>query len=604
MQPKRVLVADDSSALRTVVRVTVETQGWTALEAIDALEAVAIAREQHPDLILLDLYYPQKGPDGFAALRALRGDARTAGIPVIVLTGSTDPSDAARARAEGAEVFLTKPFGPLELINAMHRLLGIPYRGAKIGLHLVDNGAITPIQLERALQRQREQAAKPARLGALLIEQGAISETELARALAQQRDQARAIATAPEPAPASSGGVLIVDDHLAVRDAVRGLIASEASLHVVGEAADAEQALALAVELRPEVILLEHEMPGPTGLEILPRLRGMLPESKVVLFTRSRTIRAEAIARGASAVVFKDEGDAALRAALRRAAGLEPAPATVAAPAARFRRGPARFPHRAVLILAAAVGGYIPAFLIAEPALGPSAAVLGIVSVALAGALLGPGLGIAAAIAVVLATTQLWAATGHLPGETVLQVGGNGLGAISLLFLGATFGAMRTMIDRALDREAVLGHAIIADPTPDGLVAAARAVVPSHAAVLFELSPDLAEARPAAVVGIDGLRDGVDVRAVPALAQCLRERAPVIVGEWSNAFLPQVRSAAFVPLSARTGRAVGVLALFDRRPSHFREGDLRALVALATPAAAALARPVELPRFAAERVRR
>jgi CheY-like chemotaxis protein len=119
-----VLVADDSPALRTVVRIIIESQGWTVAEATGGADALARARADLPDLVLLDLEFGANGPHGFNVLTALRADPRTAAIPVVILSASAAPGDPARARELGATAFLAKPFGPLDLIAVLERARG------------------------------------------------------------------------------------------------------------------------------------------------------------------------------------------------------------------------------------------------------------------------------------------------------------------------------------------------------------------------------------------------------------------------------------------------------------------------------------------------
>src|SRR5439155_156171 len=82
-----------------------------------------------------------------AVLTALRADPATAAIPVVILTASSDPGHEARANAVGVALFLKKPFGPIDLIAALRRVLGASVPAAPLGLHLVQTGALTPGQL-------------------------------------------------------------------------------------------------------------------------------------------------------------------------------------------------------------------------------------------------------------------------------------------------------------------------------------------------------------------------------------------------------------------------------------------------------------------------
>jgi two-component system, OmpR family, phosphate regulon response regulator PhoB len=185
-----VLIADDSEALRLVMRITVESQGWSVLEAPTGYDALALAAAERPDLVLLDLNFGDD-LDGIEVCRQLRAQSATAQLPVVVLTASELLEDRDAALAAGANEFLTKPFGPLDLLEIMRRMLGQYLSGAGLGLYLVDAGAITPAQLQRALVRQRQRAGggDTIQLGALLVEHGFISELDLDRALARQRSE-------------------------------------------------------------------------------------------------------------------------------------------------------------------------------------------------------------------------------------------------------------------------------------------------------------------------------------------------------------------------------------------------------------------------------
>src|SRR5438046_1399065 len=91
---------------------------------------------------------------------------------------------------------------------------------------------------------------------------------------------------------------------------------------------------------------------------------------------------------------------------------------------------------------------YTGAFLLAEPTLGASASLLAIAIVALGGALLGPEAGVALALLCSLESVVLWQTTNHQIGEPILRIGGNGLGVVALISVGAGFGAMRLVRGR------------------------------------------------------------------------------------------------------------------------------------------------------------
>jgi len=118
----KLLIADDLVPIRQMVRITLSTQGWTILEAKNGTEALAIARAEKPNLVLLDVDMGP-GPNGFEVCKQLKADEATKAIPVVMLTAHESESDKQTGFAAGATQYLTKPFGPLELIDTIRGIL-------------------------------------------------------------------------------------------------------------------------------------------------------------------------------------------------------------------------------------------------------------------------------------------------------------------------------------------------------------------------------------------------------------------------------------------------------------------------------------------------
>lgn len=113
------MLVDDDATLRTLIRVTLPSDGFEVVEAADGAEALQLLDERPPDLVVLDWNMPERsGAEVLADLK--RRDAR---VPVIVLTGERDKRPRAVARMLGADEFLTKPFSPLRLLDAIDRLI-------------------------------------------------------------------------------------------------------------------------------------------------------------------------------------------------------------------------------------------------------------------------------------------------------------------------------------------------------------------------------------------------------------------------------------------------------------------------------------------------
>ena len=112
--------------------------------------------------------------------------------------------------------------------------------------------------------------------------------------------------------------VMLVDDHALVRSAVRQAITT-VDVELVGEAATAEEAFPRALELRPDVLLLDIDLPGMNGVQMVEELAPRLPDTKIVMLTVSGAERdlLEAIAKGASGYLTKDLSPEALLRALR-----------------------------------------------------------------------------------------------------------------------------------------------------------------------------------------------------------------------------------------------------------------------------------------------
>ena len=118
----KLLIADDLVPIRQMVRITLSTQGWTILEAKNGTEALAIARAEKPDLVLLDVDMGP-GPNGFEVCKSLKSEEDTRSIPVVMLTAHESEADKQVGFSVGATQYLTKPFGPLELIDTIRGIL-------------------------------------------------------------------------------------------------------------------------------------------------------------------------------------------------------------------------------------------------------------------------------------------------------------------------------------------------------------------------------------------------------------------------------------------------------------------------------------------------
>lgn len=117
----RVLIVDDEPDVLLLCRLNLQQRGHELLEASEGGRALELAREGHPDAIVLDLMMP--GITGYDVLAALQEDDATSGIPVLVLTAKSLRADRERSHGLGAAAFLTKPFLPSDLCELVDSLL-------------------------------------------------------------------------------------------------------------------------------------------------------------------------------------------------------------------------------------------------------------------------------------------------------------------------------------------------------------------------------------------------------------------------------------------------------------------------------------------------
>ncbi|SEO92638.1 response regulator [Propionispora vibrioides] len=116
-----ILVVDDEVAIRELVKFNLQKEGYAVLEADNGTVALQTARQNKPDLIVLDLMLPEL--DGLEVCRSLKNQQATAGIPIIMLTAKTEEIDKIIGLELGADDYMTKPFSPRELVARVKAVL-------------------------------------------------------------------------------------------------------------------------------------------------------------------------------------------------------------------------------------------------------------------------------------------------------------------------------------------------------------------------------------------------------------------------------------------------------------------------------------------------
>jgi len=517
--------------------------------------------------------------DGFAVCRELTAARDTRSIRVVLFTANDDPENRAFASAVGATAFIVKPFGPADLVRLLRVVREQVSGDHAVGLRLVESGVITPAQLEDALGEQRLRRDENAPLGSVIVQLGFATNDDVQRALARaQRSTLQRDTTARSRVELR---VVIADDNASVREGLREVISAEDDLVLVGVAADGAEALRLITEHRPDLAVLDNDMPRRTGLEVLRTVRDTMPQTAIVMFTLDDGIREEALAAGAAAVLPKDTPIDTLVGEIRRH-GRPASSVNVTQSVVLTRRGVGRAwrtmaqRRRAVSVIATLLVFYAGAFLLGEPTLGASASLLAIPVVALGGALLGPEGGVVLALLSSTESAVLWQSTNHQIGEPILRIGGNGLGIVALVSVGAGFGAMRLVrgrLDTRARRVGAFAEAAVAltsglDASTLGMLAeAVLELVPGDAALIYVSVPG-GGLELVAAAGVDKSVLG-QRRTAGAIAKAFREaQATPLTSLDAMAMedLGNARAGVAVPLSRPGEPPCGVLAVFANRP--------------------------------------
>ena len=121
MKKKRILVIDDEPNLLEVIRLRLEANDYEVLTAQDPLAGLEIAKEEMPDLIIMDVIMPKV--NGLRLLRILKREDETKDIPVIILSVQWHDNNHKAGVDAGADYYLTKPYDPKELLDTVKKVL-------------------------------------------------------------------------------------------------------------------------------------------------------------------------------------------------------------------------------------------------------------------------------------------------------------------------------------------------------------------------------------------------------------------------------------------------------------------------------------------------
>lgn len=120
---RKILIVDDEPYILNILDFSLDAEGYRVLQASDGEEALRLAQEQIPDLVIMDVMMPRQ--DGFETCKQLKEDVRTADIPIVLLTARNSREDRSRGEDVKADGYITKPFSPQRLLDTVQDFLGV-----------------------------------------------------------------------------------------------------------------------------------------------------------------------------------------------------------------------------------------------------------------------------------------------------------------------------------------------------------------------------------------------------------------------------------------------------------------------------------------------
>ena len=118
---KKILIVEDQSDIRKLIRMTLEFEQFETHEAADGVTGLQRARDLRPDLVLLDVMMPGE-LDGLQVCERIKSDPALAGMKVIILSARGQAKDTEAGKKAGADDYLVKPFSPVQLVETIERV--------------------------------------------------------------------------------------------------------------------------------------------------------------------------------------------------------------------------------------------------------------------------------------------------------------------------------------------------------------------------------------------------------------------------------------------------------------------------------------------------
>lgn len=261
----RVLIVEDNASMRTLLVTLLGSQGYTIVGQLENGNTLLDdIRRLEPTIVCLDYQLP--GRDGLELLKDVNSNFPE--IDVVFMTGSEDADIDKRAADSGASGFLRKPFGQKQILDELRQVYEV--------------------------RQQAERADTPPTANA-------------------------APATPGVRRPGGRPTAVIVDDNSSIRLLLKGVL-TELGMSIVAQAGNGEEAVRAAQTHQPQVLFLDVNMPLMSGLDALPKIREISPNTAVVMVTgdTSRELVQQAAGLGARGYIVKPVRPAYVEAFLKK----------------------------------------------------------------------------------------------------------------------------------------------------------------------------------------------------------------------------------------------------------------------------------------------
>ena len=261
---RTILVVEDSQTSRKVITMLLERKGYTIQEAKNGSEALVKLADEAPDLVLLDLMLPDMS--GYEVLAKIRQGGKTADIPVIMLTGKSNPADRMKGLHHGSNEYLTKPFDPAKLLAVLEKYLDHPAPQPPAQHAAPPKVVVKTVPQAPKAPNPPVPAPKPASVDPAPLKPTPVMSAVPAGGTAKK-------------------SILVVEDSPTSRKVISMVIAKRG--YTIHEAATGAVAMRKAQEGTPSLILLDAMLPDMSGYEILHRFKNdeRLKDVPVVMLT-------------------------------------------------------------------------------------------------------------------------------------------------------------------------------------------------------------------------------------------------------------------------------------------------------------------------------